>query len=509
MSEKFNTIKNSVFAGGVFIAGLFAKKISEKISGKILGEKLGEKVGEIVGNSLENLLIGVSGSLTATELDRIKFDMSSWEFRRKHPDNFKNEIFHLSKRALSLSISEEGIGNPYKDELKKQNKLTSELKDEVKREIDKLQKASKSWTFTDTDTIKYADFKNNYPNNPFEILISELELPVICESLPFHQYFKEHFAKVYQIYFGELLKEPEYNKALISYQRQVQFLLLEAINRKNSGLTDEQIKQISEQINQMASEEITNAIDEMNNSLHDRLDEIQEAINQLVKSETIEIIAFRENGLECEGRKKTISYHFKQFKEETKDFLFFKYKDRERHRIDELNEESFDYFTGTIKPNEIMVKRALINLSENKIGNAAKVYEKMIASPEGLCDEIWENCTTEIRAAFQGLLITHIDNIISIGEALGNDKVNEKNQMNYVKKCFEIIEQIVNVIVFYCIIQLFESEKKNKVFALIELAKNRYIDDKLVLLSKLLDIFSSKMNNEDKKIKEDVILGSY
>jgi hypothetical protein len=451
MNEKLNTYKNFAIAGLSFAAGSVARIW--------LGDKIGKGT-----EALVNLLIGISGSATATEIDRIKIDfMKLWVFRGKNPDAFNHDVLRLSETALNLSITE-GIGRPYKKKLEDQDiTLTSELKKEIDTEINKLQEASKSWKFSDSDAIKYVDFKGNYSNNPLEILISEVELPEICKSLPFNDYFKDNFPKVYQIYFGELLKKPEYNKALIAYQRQVQGLMMEAIEaikQKEAGLTAEQIEKISEKINNLASGDITKAIDDVNKSLLDitvRLDEIQDIIKQYFKSKTLKIEELRGKKLKyAEGE---VSANLKEFREQTQDFLFFKYRGFS-HSIDDLTEEDFDYFTKQIKVNHILIPNLLNAIKDTCIqwDETTGIYNRIKKENWLKNDNLLKDCRYFITQNLLGIIEHNLNSLFRTGILIDENASEQKNIKEYIVQCEKIMRIFVDVSVAVLLTRLCEDD---------------------------------------------------
>jgi len=506
MSEKLNTFKNLSIA----LLSLAAGSVVKKVAKKVVGKSIGDRIGEIVGNEVSNWLIGISGSVMATEIDRQKMNfMQLWEFKDKKPDSLNHDVSRLSETVLDLSITE-GIGNPYKKELAKQNiELTSELKKEIDDEIKKLQETSKTWNFSDSDAIKYVDFKSNYSNNPLEILISEVELPEICESYPFNDYFKTNFPKVYQIYFGELLKKPEYNKALIAYQRQVQGLMMEAIHQKNNGLTEEEIEKISEKINKIASEDIINAIDEINKSLQDiinQLDEIQDTIKKYFESKKFIIREVNTEQLIIEippNNIISVANSYVALNAIIEDnYYYFEYNSR-LYSIDELTEETFDYLTGKIKYNQLFTKRIIEAIKNDCEQQHSDFYKRIAVNPTWNTTSLCERGHRVISESFMGKTIGQQLNLLF---AIGKED-NEKKNGNYIKKCRYIVYRTLDLVIFALLSQLWDDVCRQK----IELSNNPLCgfftmkEKQIDLLRNLIRIYGEQKTDDHLLFISDVL----
>jgi len=494
MSEGLTTFKYLSIAVLSFAAGCAAKKCLGKFIDEKAGEIAGEQVGEVVAEKLSKMLLGISGKAATKEIDRIKANfMKRWMFRGKNLDELNRDVSKLSEAALSLSI-EEGIGKPYKKKLEDEQKdVASDLKKKVDKEIKRLQnELSKSWKFSDDDIIKFVDFSGNYSDSPLEELLSEIEIPEICPSSSFNNYFKENFQKVYQIYFGELLKSPEYGKALITYQREVQKLMMEAIQQKENRFSDVEIEKISEKINQIASKDIKDAInDVVDQSLQDinlKLSEIQVIIETHFIEKTLLIEAIRGDYIECaEGLK--IRTDLEAFKRATKGkgYLFFKYKKEDKsHLIEELDKKAFDYFTGALKANQTLIERIIYK--DNK--------------PDWTDDpDIWDKKNKEISDHFFGILDENINYIVLLGYRLNKNKEDNQTQIDYVRKSFDIVERIINLSVFCCFSQMNENKDKNLIDALLLLNESKFVDEKINLLYQLLDKYFSKKTVDNEILK--------
>ena len=500
MNERVNTFKNFAIAGLSFAAGCVVKKCLGKIIDKKVGEIFGDQVEESVAEKLNKWLFGISGKTATKEIDRIKANfMKRWMFKGKNLDELNLDVTKLSEAALKLSI-EEGIWKPYKKELDERKEVASDLKkrykDEVDDEIKRLQKElSKSWKFSDDDIIKYVDFTGNYSDSPLEEMLSEIKIPDICKSFSFNDYFKRNFQKAYQIYFGELLKSPEYSKALIAYQREVQKMMMEAIRQKENGLRDEEIEKISEAIQRIATEGIKDAInDAVDQSLKDitiRLDEIRDDIKKYIKDNTLVIEAVRGDDLwvtlKC-GETEIVSNNLEELKNRMKGALFFKYKN-DIYYIDD-NEEAFDYITGKIKQSYILI-HGLCQLMKELDPKLPKLLKIGIYNWK-TDDPFFRNCRDAI---VNNLLCIIIPNIMSLCAMDDIDKSKQKK--DYVAKCFLIVKRIIDLSFFICLTYIQEGKImvdkkiKKEIGNLLEI-KN--YEEEIIVLYQLLNI---QYNNDD------------
>jgi len=488
MNEKLTTCKNFAIAGLSFLVGSIAKKW------------LGQTIGDDASEALKNLLIGISGSATATEVDRVKIDfITQWELRRKNPVALNHDVLKLSQTVLNLSITE-GIGKPYKKELENQGILTSELKKEIDNEINKLEAISESWKFSDSDAIKYVDFKGNYTSNSLEILILKVELPKICESLSFNDYFKTNFPKVYQIYFGELLKKPEYNKALIAYQRQVQNLMMEEIRQKGKELSSADIDVISEKINKLSCEDITKAMDGVNKSLQDitiRLDDIQNSIKQYFESKTLVIEALRGDGLKVKGRNEPIAATLDVFKQETTDYEFFEYKGYS-HFIDELQEEDFNYFAKNIKVNHILISSLLNSIETGcrQWDNVKYIYDRVKEENDWIRKDhtLLLDCRDFIRQNLSRVITSRIDSLYGKGEDIDRNINLQESIKDYIEQSCQIVKILVDLSIAICLTCLWEdnvcitADDKERIAKYLK--RETSLEEKSVFLYQLMNVFS-------------------
>jgi|GEM_PF-2416269 len=495
MSKRLNTYKNIAFAGLAIAAGSAAKFFLP--SGDI---------GTNISNLLSNLFISIGGDSVAVEMDRLNF-FKLREFKTNHPDSLNHDVLDLSKAALDLSITE-GIGKPYKKKIKELGKITKDIEKQIDEQIKILESDAKSWKFSDNDAIRFVDFKDN----SLELLAAEtvLKLEPICEELPFNDYFKTNFPRVYQIYFGELLKKPEYNKALIAYQRQVQNLLMEAIHQKNNGLTNEEIEKISEKINTIASKDITNAIDEINKSLQDinnQLGEIQDTIKKYFESKKFIIREVNTERLIIEippNNVMSVANSYAALNAIIEDnYYYFEHNNR-LYSVDELTEETFDYLTGKIKYNQLFTKRIIEVIKSdceqqypefyNRIKNKALSWDTT-----SLCEEGQE----KISENFAGIIGAQLYELFGIGK----EQSTEKN-VKYIKKCRYIVKRTLDLIIFAFKSKLWDDLCSKKVKLSDGNSLNDYfpIEEKhITLLRNLIRIYSEQKIDDTVLLIPDII----
>jgi hypothetical protein len=308
----------------------------------------------------------------------------------------------------------------------------------------------------DNDVIKYVDGLNLTADNAMLALIAEVskDLPVICEQNHFDQYFKDNFTKYYQLYFGELLKKTEYNKALIAYQRQVQGLMFDAI-KQNSSIPDDDI--LRQRINELTGrQDLINAIDQSLQNISVRLDEIKSIIEEYIKSNTLEIEALRGDILTgTEG--KEFSTDLGTFKEKTKDYLFFRYKGYS-HFIDDLTEEDFNYFTGKIKVNHILIS-SLLNAIKNTCAkrDSKGIYGRIEHNENWIInDSILRDVHDFIKQNFLGIITPYINSLFAI-EKNEDRQLNEQTQIeSYIYVCRTIIKTVIDLSVNVLLAYLLE-----------------------------------------------------
>lgn len=443
-----DTIKHVSIAGLPILLGGLAKFW--------LGKEVGAGITKKTVELLSNLFLGIGESATATGLDRVKTDYTTlWDFKKEHPKSLNHDVLNLSKTALTLAITE-GVGKPYKKEIETSGKLTEDIEKQIDEKIKELIGAT--WDFSDNDVIRFVDFKDN----SIELLNPKIKLKRICDDLPFDEYFKKHFAEMYRLYFGELLKKPEYNKALIAYQRQVQNLMMEAVSQKNSRLSKKDIEKISEKINGLSCGDITNAIDKVNESLQkigNRLDEIQDIIEEHFISKTLEIEAIRGSHLACTNAPNISTADLETLKKQAGDYLRFKYRGYS-HTIADLNEEDFYYFTRKIDINHILIQGLLIFLENdcnNREENAKLIYDKFNPEQKNWLrenDDLLGICKEFIINNMLVIITPDIRYLFTIGESLDKNRENLNNKYEYIQKCYRITKRIIDLSVFVLLTRL-------------------------------------------------------
>ncbi|MDR0830483.1 MAG: hypothetical protein LBN95_10305, partial [Prevotellaceae bacterium] len=430
MNDKLNTGKNIAIAGGLSIISFLSKKY------------LGDSFGRALSEQITSLATGIGGNLLSPEIERIEM-LKFWELKNKNPDNLNHDLGKLSEQALNLTVKN-GMKKAYEESKDKEDNyigIGRKLTKEENSEIDAAT-AKYSLEVTDKDAIQVVDFDNR--DNSLGKLIDKItkELPEISKTKPYREFFQNKFVPFFQIYFGELLKNPEYNKALIAYQRQVQNLMFDAIKEQKNNLPENIVNEIQKKINELTPEKLTKLFDEVNEKLDNisvQLAEIREIVKNNTK--TLKIQTLRSSYLECENGKQIHSFdELKEYAQEN-NYLFFKYKEGCFHSIEDLTEDDFGYFTGEIKVNQFLIEKTIEELCKQNIGNAGDVQKK-ITVPDWTTDSaVWKKSTGKIIDVFKGIFPTQINNVITCGDGLNKNANN--GIKNYVEIAFCIVEQIV------------------------------------------------------------------
>jgi hypothetical protein len=484
MNEKTNAIINGAIVGGLAIGNLTAKLFLGN-TGWIT------PIAELAG--------GIGGSMLASKIDSIEFH-KLWELKRKNPQGLNHDLVKLSEHALKLTV-QNGMKKAYEeDEI---NGIGRKLTKGENTEIEAVT-AKYTLNVTDKGAIQFVDLKNH--DNPLGELINEIanDLPVISEEKPFPGFFKSYFEDFFSIYFGELLKRPDYHKALIAYNREVQGLIFEAIKQNNSHLPENIIEEIQKKINELTPENLTQSIDEVNGKLGNitvRLADIKEIVNQSIKSKTLIIEKIEKGTLKCaEGF--NIPKNLSAFKEQTTDYLFFKYGSFS-YAIEDLTEAYFDYFSQKTKVNRILVKHLLLDAIKNVC--AANDKENIYSTIQSAENEArWlENstffgkCKSLIQQNFLEFIGFKLDALCFCGEKIKDDK----SKADYVKCCQEIVNAVVELSVAIGLTFLVDNRIKSKdilgKYAVNQLKTAKSQRD---LLSDLLTVLS-----EQKEIKSELL----
>ncbi|MDR1224954.1 MAG: hypothetical protein LBL07_19055 [Tannerella sp.] len=447
MNNTINTLKNIACGGLCISASLIAKRLGKRY--------------DIDLDSIIATAGGVAGSILSSEID--KHTIKLLEFSLRNPNALNHDILRLSEIALKLSIK--NIGKLYKDEVG--NEFEGAIDEQIKilqkvaiRNFDaKANDEKQAANMLDNDIIKYVDGLNPTADNAMLALVTEIseDLPVICKQNPFNQYFRDNFNKYYRLYFGELLKKNEYNKALIAYQRQVQSLMFDAI-RQNSSIPNDEI--IWQRINELTGrQELLNAIDDINHSLQNinvRLNEIHSIIEEYIKSNTLEIEALRGDIL-TGAESQEFSTDLEKFKEETKDYLFFKYKGYS-HSIDDLTEDDFNYFTKRIKANRILISN-LLNAIKNTCSkwDSKGIYGRIEHNENWIInDTILRDGQDFIKQNFLGIITPYINSLFAIEKNEDKQLSEQKQIESYIYVCRTIIKTVIDLSVNVLLAYLLE-----------------------------------------------------
>jgi len=240
----------------------------------------------------------------------------------------------------------------------------------------------------------------------------------------------------------------------------------------------------------------------VNKSLKDitvRLDEFQKTIEEFVNPKTIEIEALKNKGIKIKGREEIIPAILEIFKQETKEFEFFEYKGYS-HRIDELQEEDFAYFTKKIKVNHIIIPgfiNAIKGIDAQPDNN--NIYGRIDTCKKNNEDNwsvkyttLWEDCQKFIRQNLPNVISSKIDTLYKYGLLIDKNKQLDENIKEYMKASFQIVETIVDLSVAICLTYLCEenvdvtAEDKEKINEYFECDKEFEI--KLKFLNHLMNI---------------------
>jgi hypothetical protein len=503
MNNTINTLKNIACGGLCISVSLIAKRI---------GKKYGIDLDSIIATAG-----GVAGSILSSEID--KHTIKLLEFSLRNPNALNHDVLRLSKTALELSINGVGklykdkVGNGFEDAINEQIKI---LKDGAIRDFDtKASDGKQTGNMLDNDVIQYVDDLSPTADNAMLALLTKIskDLPVVCKENPFNQFFKDNFTKCYQLYFGELLKKPEYNKALIAYQRQVQGLMFDAIKQNSKIPNDEYILQRIEELT--GRQKLLNAIDDVNQSLQNinvRLDEIKSIIEEHIKSNTLEIEALRGNLKGSEG--KEFSTDLGKFKEEAKDYLFFRYEGYS-HSIDDLTEEDFNYFTGNIKFNRILISNLLNAIKNTCIKWDSKgIYRRIENNENRISDSILKDGREFIRQNFLGIITPYINSLFAIEENK-NGQDRKEQIKSYIDVCRTIVETVVDLSVNVLLTYLLEenihikNEDKLKIKEYYFENESKSTEQQIAFVYRLMNILSLTKKTDSNLLQELLNLKDY
>ena len=308
--------------------------------------------------------------------------------------------------------------------------------------------------------------------------------------------FDEKFENNFLLLFREHIKEN--HSACIAYESAMHNMIYKAVRNINDQLDSQHInRMIKEGIKEGISQYIKDIPTTQNEEIKEEIRQLKEYFN---KKEIVKINSIDEDYVHFNGYDKTET-NFSKIQDFFKGKCQFEYAGN-TYYVDELTEEFFDYLAGNILVNKILAGRVMEILL--KINLAPPIYTRSEVKFQEELEGILE--------AFRGVLPNLIFSLISAGNALNENQFCEKAQKDYVHLCYFIVERIINLSVFVILSQKYS----NKAEALLCLDNHLYIDDKIKLLSRLLDelnnndcnnnIIKQYLQNRDVDYKEDNLL---
>ena len=483
MNEKINTIKNLAIGIPLFLGGIASKNLLKL---------------DITG--------GIGDSLLSSEIDRFDF-LKLWELKRQNPNNLNHDVVKLSEHALKLTITI-GIKKVYEDDKKDGigRKLTKEENATIDTAIAKY-----SSNISDKDAVQFVDFKNT--DNPLGELINNIanDLPIISDTKPFNDFFKNHFEEFFRIYFGELLKKSDYHKALIAYNREIQGLMFQKIEeiKQNNNLPENVIDEIRKKINELTPDSLIESLDEINKNISIQLTETQENITQYFQTRKFILREINHDTLYVEfqyNKPETVANNYNALQEKIADkYDYFEYNSR-LYSIDELNEQTFDYLAGKIKVNQLFTKRIIEAIKSDCAPQHAKFYGYIEQEGESW-DTMPRYCVGGmqiISESFIGIVGEQLHKLFAIGKESG---VEDK----YVKKCRYIVKRTIDLTIFAFLSQLWDDVYKQKLILANKnllhglFTMNLEMTERIALLRRLIDIYKEQKMNSDMLFIADVL----
>jgi hypothetical protein len=458
--------------------------------------------GALGGAALPGNLVNIaSGLLTSVIGNKITSHDLINRLKHASPDKLNHDILKMSGEAVKFTVNR--IVIDYKEKLPK-NQL-KEIEKEIGKIIDDTnsQIDGENWIkeLNTKDVINYADGFNNYEINLTNLpLESVTAIDKLVTDNPFSTFFDERFRKYFKLYFGELLKEDKYRPAFIAYSREKQNMILAAVQQDNekiqeklsshefvSALKDEFQKYIEE----LSSQAVPQAI------LEEILKETQKQREKQDSYFKTNIISIQKSnrGLAIQKTNKVegVVNNYHELKEYTNDVYYFKYNN-DFYFIDELNEEAFDYLTGTIKYNQIFVKQIIEAIKDDCSEQYLKFYgniEKK-GSDWNTIDRLFNRGTEIISESFIGIMKKQLGNLFAIGK--DTEESIEKNREKYIVKCNYIVKRTLDLVIFSFLSQLWDDVGNNKIKLKLpaeeDFNMNQNRKEQLALLCSLITVYN-------------------
>ena len=432
MNEKLNTLKNTLLkiaAASMPAAGTLITYLAS--NNPNLAATAGTALSAVGGLLMSNAAQQIP--------DAAKAVLANRKIRKKDPEKLNHDVVRVARYATIAALKDTEIFYKNHENYKEFAKLIDELCVELKKDNERWIEVDDQDTQIDTaDIINYD--RESDSDLKFNNLI-EKELSEIDEVLNDKEFFVQ-FEKYFHIRFGECLKNPEYRPALIAYEREMQKMILSAVEELQENIKDVKINLDSQNINRIIKESIAKipavaANTEMQEEIKQELQELREYF----KSKTLKIKALRGDKLIGEDSKEYPT-NLAGFKEETKNYSYFEYNDFPQS-IDDLGEEDFAYFTKDILVNHILIPNLLNAIKDSCINQDYEgIYERIKDQEDKYIknDTLWSDCTTFIRQTFFGIITPYIDKLLSPKESQETEQIK-----SYIKECREIIKITIDL----------------------------------------------------------------
>ncbi len=204
--------------------GKFSVLIGASTAGYAFGSPI---IGNVIGGLLTNL---ASSQLDKLELEKVRKILS-----RVKPSELNHDLEKTIAEALIWTIKNIAyLYEPYcteENQKKALEKITETL-------ITQINEADKSYWLNSNKVIRQLDELES-PDTLMSSFIKDLgKFPSINKNISFPKFFEEHFFKNFQLCFGELLKNPKNQAALITYNRNVSKQILQNLQSYEQDLAE-------------------------------------------------------------------------------------------------------------------------------------------------------------------------------------------------------------------------------------------------------------------------------
>ena len=419
MNEKLNTIINkfgipTLAVAGAAIAAISPYNLPGTIAIGLLTSVVGNKITEIeLSNRLKNI----------------------------PPDKLNHDIFRVSKSAVKLALK--ATIAEYEIDNNTRKKLT--------KKIDEIHKQLEDNDILNNITIKdIIDYESNLSENILKwdsIFLDELEeANNIFKDAKFDKTFQRYF----HLYFGEYLKQDR--PAYIAYEREMQKIVLDAVNELKSENISSVIKEsIAQYIKEIP---VVAANSEMQEEFARELSELKsyfqpkKIIIREIKSDKLLIEIPPNEIIE-------IGNSYDELKTIIDDKYYFEYNNR-LYSIDELTQETFAYLAGKIKYNQLFTKRIIEAIKcdcEKQHPNFYRVIEQTGTN----WDEIPRYCDEGkhiISDSFVGIIGKQLNKLFAIGKE--TDEQEHVTRKKYIEKCRYVVKRTLDLTIFAFVSQLWD-----------------------------------------------------